>query len=139
MWEKFKINIQIYPTIPSTTLALYRSNYLEGGDIIGKFGGEIYRDIKNAYYGGFVDSYKPYAENVNSYDVNSLYPYSMLNCPMPVGKPAKFEGNPKYVKDLFGFVYVDVTCPLNIKTPILPYKVRAKSGAIVNVIYPVGS
>jgi len=33
----------------------------------------------------------------------------------------------------------DVTSPLDLKTPILPFKVRGKSGAIINVIYPVGS
>lgn len=101
----FKINIQGYPTIPSTSLALYRSNFLEEGDLTRRVGGEPYRDIKNAYYGGFVDSYRPYAKNVNSYDVNSLYPSSMLRFPMPVGNPVKFEGNPENIKDLFGFVY----------------------------------
>ena len=139
MWEKFKINIQGYPTIPSISLGLFRTNFLEEGDIICKIGGDMYKDIKNGYYGGFVDSYRPHAENVNSYDVNSLYPSSMLRFPMPVGKPIKFEGNPENIKDLFGFVYVDVTSPLNLKTPILPHKVRTASGAIINVIYPVGS
>lgn len=139
IWDLFQINIQGYPTLPSTTLAIFRSNFLEGDDLICKVGGEMYRDIKNGYYGGFVDSYKPHARNVNSYDVNSLYPASMLKFPMTVGKPIKFEGNPDNVKDLFGFVYADVTCPLHIKTPIIPYKVRSKTGGIINVIYPVGS
>jgi hypothetical protein len=40
-------------------------------------GGEIYKDIKEAYYGGFVDVYKPFARFIKSYDINSLYPFAM--------------------------------------------------------------
>jgi hypothetical protein len=50
-----------------------------------------------------VDVYRPYAENVKSYDVNSLYP-SMLKYPMPVGKPTYIEGKSCSLAAIFGFV-----------------------------------
>ena len=37
------------------------------------------RFIRGSYYGGAVDYYKAYGENLHYYDVNSLYPYAMLN------------------------------------------------------------
>ena len=34
--------------------------------------------IRRGYYGGHTDVYIPYGENLHYYDVNSLYPFSML-------------------------------------------------------------
>jgi hypothetical protein len=42
--------------------------------------------IRKGYYGGHVDTYIPYGENIYYYDVNSLYPYVMKNYPMPSGQ-----------------------------------------------------
>ena len=39
------------------------------------------------------DVYKPSGKNIHSYDVNSLYPTSMRNLPMAVGKVNYFEGD----------------------------------------------
>ncbi|KAL8146230.1 hypothetical protein AgCh_004102 [Apium graveolens] len=43
--------------------------------------------ITRGYYGGHVDVYKSYGENLFYYDVNSLYPYVMQKEPMPAHKP----------------------------------------------------
>jgi len=43
--------------------------------------------IRKGYYGGGTDVYEGYAQLVYYYDVNSLYPYAMLNPPM--GRPIK--------------------------------------------------
>lgn len=43
---------------------------------------KVYIHIKNGYYGGITEVYRPYEENLYYYDVNSLYPYVALN-PMP--------------------------------------------------------
>jgi hypothetical protein len=42
----------------------------------------IYSDLREAYYGGVTEVYKPYGECLNYYDVNSLYPFVAKN-PMP--------------------------------------------------------
>ena len=39
----------------------------------------MYKDIKQSYFGGITEVYKPYGEALYYYDVNSLYPYVALN------------------------------------------------------------
>ena len=118
IYSRFEINILKYPTLPAIAFAIFRSQFMriENIPIVG---GAVYNDIRQSYYGGFVDVYKVYAKNVKSYDVNSLYPSSMKNFKLPVGNPTWFEGDSKNIKDLFGFVYTKVYAP-NIHTPILP-------------------
>jgi hypothetical protein len=56
---------------------------------------QIYKDIKKAFHSGHTDVYKLYSnEEVHSYDFISMYPSVMMNKPMPVDIPTKFEGNP---------------------------------------------
>jgi len=48
-------------------------------------------------------------ENIFRYDVNSLYPYVMKECSMPVGNPILFEGNIwKIDPKAFGLFEVEV-------------------------------
>ena len=101
--------------------------------------GEIYKFIQEGYSGGAVDVYKPYGRNIHRYDVNSLYPYIMRNYPMPIGKPTFFEGNKEnilnilHIKNKFSFIEVKVTCPDNIKAPLLLTRIGNKT------IAPVGT
>ena len=53
----------------------------------------LFNFIKEGYYGGITEVYKPYGKNVRRYDVNSLYPSVMHTFPMPVGNPTYFEGD----------------------------------------------
>ena len=34
---------------------------------------QVYNDIKESYYGGITEVYKPHGKNLYYYDVNSLY------------------------------------------------------------------
>lgn len=87
--------------------------------------------IREAYYGGHVDVYIPYIEGQwYSYDVNSLYPSSMLN-PLPSGKPEHIY-NPN-MDTFFGFVYCTVNIPKDTPYPSLPIR---KNG---RVIFPTGT
>lgn len=90
--------------------------------------------IRKGYYGGHVDTYIPYGENLYYYDVNSLYPYVMKNYPMPCGKGF-------WVRDLvgvdldslFGFIEAYVVCPSHITRPFLPYKTTQET-----ILFPTG-
>ncbi|OTA50165.1 hypothetical protein K449DRAFT_427466 [Hypoxylon sp. EC38] len=68
--------------------------------------------IRSAYYGGRCEVFKPYGNNLNAYDFNSLYPYAMLQ-DLPVGQPTY-----SLIKDLskiFGYVKVKITSPDEVK------------------------
>ena len=39
----------------------------------------MFNFIKEGYYGGITEIYKPYGENLKLVDINSLYPYAALN------------------------------------------------------------
>ena len=75
----FNIDILKYSTLPSLAYAIYRSNFMKKEFNIPLIDGSTYTDLKKAYTGGMVDVYKPTSlGKVFSYDVNSLYPYAML-------------------------------------------------------------
>ena len=128
IFDLFSLDIHKYPTLPSSTLAIYRSNFLTDDCKIPLIDGVMYNDLKKAYTGGMVDVYKPTNDpntKVFSYDVNSLYPFSMHSFAMPTGTPKLFEGEilrvnpnvspPKYKKDKDGKLTnerIDIIQPL---------------------------
>lgn len=77
--------------------------------------------------------YQAYGENIHYYDINSLYPFAMLN-PMPYlplnGKVIDLTN--KSLDSFFGFAYVNISCPIDMLRPVLPYHKDGKT------IYPVG-
>lgn len=134
---KFNIDIFNYPTLPSIAFAIYRANFFIENTIPRIFY-TVYDDLKHAYFGGFTESYKIQGRDVNSYDVNSLYPSAMKKYDMPVGNPIKFTGNPyEIANDPFGFFFVEVSAPLDLRIPILPHRVDTGTG--VRTITPVGT
>lgn len=92
VFKNWKLNISKFPTIASLALAIFKSNFLKK-NIIPKLNGQIALDIRNAFTGGRIDSIRPYSENQQQYDVNSLYPYIMANKEIPVGPIKYFEGD----------------------------------------------
>jgi hypothetical protein len=152
IFNKFKLNIQNYPTIPSLTFAIFRSNYLKNifnkGYYIPLIQGKLYDSLKDSYTGGSVDMFIPSNKNlrtgerfkINCYDVNSLYPKSMdENMFMPVlSKKVKyityFEGNISVLKDnAFGFFNVNINTTIELDHPILQLHYNS------NTISPLGS
>jgi hypothetical protein len=93
----------------------------------------IYRDIKQAYYGGITEVYKPYGKNLYYYDVNSLYPYVALQ-DMPGLECSKiqFFTDKQDLGNLFGFFNCIVQSPLDSYLGLLP--VRTKTG----INFPIG-
>jgi hypothetical protein len=79
--------------------------------------------LRKAYRGGFTWCNDRYAnELVNGgvvYDVNSLYPYIMYDCKLPIGLPQYFEG--KYEEDSVKDLYVQhLWCCFELKDGHIP-------------------
>ena len=87
-------------------------------------------DIRKSYYGGRTEIFKTYGENLNYYDINSLYPYVMHKYKMPVGVPRLTYAMRVHE---FGIAHAQVYVPEHIKVPVLPY--RSESGKL---IFPTG-
>ena len=132
-FDKFKVDIESVYSTATLALKIFRTNFLEHPIFI--LSSNIDSFIRNTYYGGGTDVYKAYAKNVYYYDVNSLYPYAMLQ-----SMPYNILNNGKLISltnrtldSFFGFAYVKVTCPLDMLRPVLPFHHEGKT------IYPVGT
>jgi DNA polymerase type B, organellar and viral len=132
-------NVDICSILSTSTLSLkiFRSKYLNVNIPILKRRDDTF--IRNAYFGGATDYYQLKGENLYYYDVNSLYPFAMMK-PMPFELIRKFTvfpcqgtGENINLDKFFGYLKVEVTCPKNIKTPILPCKYNGKT------IFPTGT
>lgn len=66
-------------TISSCAMYSYRSQFLENNVYFSELVDEFY----NSYYGGRTEAFKIGDVNAYVYDINSLYPYSMVNCQFP--------------------------------------------------------
>lgn len=117
IYNEFRMNITKSMTISGLAMKIYTSNFINHK--IYKVRGKIHDDIRIAFYGGRVDVFNPKGERLYQYDVNSLYPHSMLN-DMPIGKP-RFTNNPN-LKDYFGFVFAEIKSPEYMFIPTLPHR-----------------
>lgn len=84
---------------------------------------DVYLYIRQSYRGGYCyvnpEHQDTIIRNGKVYDVNSLYPSVMHDCPMPFGEPLAFEG--KYKEDRQYPLYVQrFSCMFNIKEGYLP-------------------
>jgi len=143
IFNKFKLNIQVRPTLPSLTFAIFRSNYLakieKQGYYIPLINGKTYLDIKQSYTGGSTDMFvptNPKGTKTFGYDVNSLYPKSMgEGMLMPVlSRQQKylkyFEGDiSRYSGERFGFFNCEVKTTKNLMHPILQVRHVSIKGA----------
>lgn len=128
----FNIDITSIVSTSSLSLKIFRTKFLKVDIPILK--GSIDNFIRKGYFGGHTDYYKGYGENIHYYDVNSLYPYSMMK-PMPFKlikhhKTLNIDLNIN--TNLFGFFEAECYIPNNNR-PMLPYKHEGKT------IYPYGS
>lgn len=83
----------------------------EGGNSLDK----SYDDFcRQGYYGGYTNFFKLAGQNLNHYDVNSLYPYAMLNerlCPpyqVDLDNSFSKKDNKPLLEDFFGFLRVKI-------------------------------
>jgi hypothetical protein len=135
----FKVDITKYPTLASIAFGIYRTNFLKD-NTIPRILSKLHNSLKQSYFGGITEVYKGSGRNINSYDVNSLYPYSMKYFPMPTGSPIHFVGNiynSVNESKPFGFFKVNITAPCNINKPFLPTRINTNNGT--RTIFPVGT
>lgn len=141
IFDLFSLDIHRFPTLASLAMGIYRSNFLKDDFKIPLIDGAVYNDIKQGYTGGMVDVYKPTNETntkVYSYDVNSLYPYTMRDFPVPTGTPKFFEGDiTKLDPKSFGVFKVEIEAPSDLFYPVLQTRVNTQSGH--KTVSPLGS
>lgn len=136
IFETFQVDPGKYPTTPSLAYGIFRSSFLKDKTKIPIIVGKKYNNISKAYYGGITDYYQVEGRDVNSYDVNSLYPYCMWKYDMPIGVPIYFKGDPYSINsNPFGFFHVEVFSPER-KVPILPFRKHEKKDS--GTAYPIG-
>jgi hypothetical protein len=140
IFNKFKLNINNYPTLPGLSFAIFRAHYLKDNSIH-MLSGDISKDIRTGYTGGAVDMYVPKSfdnSKIYAYDVNSLYPYVMRDFKMPIGNPIYFNGNILKKEDKpFGFFYCNITAPDNLEHPIIQSHINTNDG--IRTISPQGA
>lgn len=152
---------QLGPTLPSTSLDLFRRRYLREHIYTNRHfidcadhgknpansvcHGCGHNFIRKAYYGGRAEIFRmkfepsPGFERAKLFDINSMYPACMLEG-MPVGPGFVVEGPEvteefvyKNAKNKTGIVECDVYIPEDCYLPPLP--IKAKGGKL---IFPVG-
>jgi len=129
--KKHSVDITSILSTSTLSLKIFRQHFLNEDIPILKDSQDNF--IRGGYFGRATDYYKAYGENLYYYDVNSLYPYAMLNS-IPLDLINKYNdmSNIKLV-DLFGFCLAKIEAPKHIKIPLLPYKYQGKT------IFPTGS
>lgn len=132
-WDKFKIDIESVYSTATLSVKIYRTKFQTEPIYI--LSNNVDHFVRKAYFGGGTDVYNSYAKNVYYYDVNSLYPFVMLQ-----SMPHKLLNDGKIINlsnrsldSFFGFAEVKIFCPLNMQRPVLPFHLKGKT------IYPVGS
>lgn len=99
-------------SLAQQSLFIYKNQFLEEDLFRLKDDEEAF--IRRCYYGGWVDIFKQYGENLFYYDFNSLYPTCMLE-EMPTGEPLKSKA---FDKNRIGFYEVDVFIPKMKISPV---------------------
>lgn len=145
IFDKFNLNIHNSPTLSSLAFNIFRAHYLKDSKIP-LIGGNILNDIREGYFGGHTDMYKPTlaedyikgaGEKIYVYDVNSLYPFVMSKHKMPVGNIQYFEGDIyKSQRNPYGFFLAEIQAPKVLNIPILLTK--AKINNVLRTLAPLG-
>lgn len=79
--------------------------------------------IRRSYKGGFTAVNEARASEIikegQVYDVNSLYPSVMYDCPLPFGEPIRFEGE-YYPNNKYTLYVQEIVCSFKIKKNKIP-------------------
>lgn len=118
-------------TIASTALAVHRTTLKRS---VTRSPQEIQNFVRSGYFGGRVEIFKHEGFKLNYYDFNSIYPYIMKTCPIPV----EYMGEAKDISD-YGFHKITIKVPDFLNIPPLPVKFNNKlifpTGEITGIFY----
>lgn len=120
-------SVDITSILSTSTLSLkiFRQNFLDVEIPILKRSVDSF--VRKGYFGGATDYYRAHGKNLHYYDVNSLYPFAMLN-PMPLEMINHYKDMSNVNFDsFFGFCLCKIKTPKDIAIPLLPYKVGYKT------------
>lgn len=102
-------------TFASHALRLWRKDFLQ--ETIWKPRPEVSELARQSYCGGRVEIFKKQHSNLTAYDVNSMYPFVMMQ-PMPT----EYVGESRQLTDqYYGFIECTITIP-DMYTPCLPVR-----------------
>lgn len=131
-WDTYGVDLATIWSTSTLSLKIFRSRFLD--KVIPSLTQAQDFYIRKSYFGGATDHYKRYGENLYYYDVNSLYPSVMIK-PMPFLHLFYLNSiSENDFKHFFGFCLAEITCPKDIKIPLLPYRNMNNQ-----IIYPTGT
>jgi hypothetical protein len=119
IYDNFNINIERSKTAPGLSMVIYLSNFYNINMNIRIVKGDVEKNIRKSYTGGFSKVYDQKITNAYHYDMNAQYPYVMLN-DMPTGNPIFSRSS--NLDDYFGFVYAEVVKTEKVNTALLYHK-----------------
>lgn len=129
----YNVNMSDSITISGLALTIFFKDYYKNNiPMINK--SNLYKDIRQAYYGGITEVYRPYGQDLFYYDVNSLYPYvAKEDMPGLSCVRVEYYTDMYDIDSLFGFFYCRIETPIeNTYLGLLP--VRNNTG----LIFPLG-
>lgn len=110
IYDQFGINLYSQLTLPSLAFNIFKKEYYDvENHPIAKNPYYVDQFIRRSYAGGISEVFKPHLIDGYCYDVNSLYPFVMMNYKFPVGKGTFVEGNEIDIDNFIGFIECEVT------------------------------
>ena len=131
IFNLYSLNITNFVTAPKLAAAIFTSNFYKNSDDlkIKMIRGNVEKEIRQAYFGGNVDAFINKIDKAYYYDMNSQYPFAMLN-DLPVGNPTL--SNDTNLNNYFGFVYGEITAPSYEKLRIPYIQLRDEKSDIIS-------
>ena len=136
IYNLYSLNITNFVTAPKLASAIFTSKFYNDSDDlkIKMIRGNVEKEIRSAYYGGNVNVLVNKMDHGYYYDMNSQYPFAMLN-DLPVGNPT-FSTDTN-LDNYFGFVYGEITAP-DINRLRVPY-IQLRDEKTDNIYCPRGT
>lgn len=122
-----KYNVPLEGTIASQSMMMYRRTMERPIQVLKPV---VEKFVRESYHGGRVEIFKMISHKpLKYYDINSLYPFVMVNNEMPIGKGWYSD---HYVSGYIGFYKAEIKMP-DVYVPILPMYNRMK------LLFPTGN